>query len=258
MVKIKFKKLITYLIFFFIVILLARLIPIFRNSLTDYFKYPLNIFIWANREIRAIVFYHRFFLENERLKKEIDSLKQKINAVEEVYLENRRLKNLLSFKQNSSYSLVASRVIARDPSNWSSVIVIDKGKRHGIKSSAAVITERGLVGKVIEVGDTTSKIMLITDPNLGVSALLQRSRGEGLVSGTLQNLLIMRYLSPDIDIKVSDIVITSGLSQIYPKGIIIGKVIEIGTEFSGLSRYAVIKPEVKFSSLEEVLVVINK
>ena len=98
--------------------------------------------------------------------------------------------------------------------------------------------------------------MLITDPNFGVSAVLQRSRQEGLVSGTLGNLLIMRYLSADTDIKVSDAVVTSGLSQIFPKGIIIGRVKEIGTAFSGLSRFAMIRPEVDSSTLEEVLVVV--
>ena len=213
--------------------------------------------VWVNREIRAVIFYHHFFLENERLKKEIASLRQKINKAEELSIENRRLKALLSFKQNSPYALVASKVIARDPSNWSSVIIIDKGKKDGVMPSFAVITQQGLVGKVIEAGDYSSKIMLITDPNLGISALLQRSREEGLVSGTLQNLLIMRYLSADIDIKVSDIVVTSGLSQIYPKGIMIGRVTEIGMEFSGLSRFAMIKPEVDFFSLEEVFVVIK-
>jgi rod shape-determining protein MreC len=207
--------------------------------------------------MRALVFFHRNFIENERLKKEISALKFRINAAQELYLENRRLKNLLSFKQNSPLSLIAARVIARDPSNWSSVIIIDKGRRDGVRSSLAVITERGLVGKVVEAAESTSKILLIIDPNVGVSAVIQRNRQEGLISGTLENLLIMRYLSTDIDIKISDVIITSGLSQIYPKGVIIGRVSEIETEFSGLSRFAMIKPEVNFSSLEEVLVVVK-
>lgn len=257
MAKKKFKKLITYLTFFLLTILLASLIPLFRSSSANTFKYPLNIFTWINREIRAFIFFHRNFTENERLKKEISSLRQKIFIAEELSLENKRLKALLSFKQSSPYVVVASKVIGRDPSNWSSTIIIDKGKRDGIRPSLPVITERGLVGKVIEVGNSTSKIMLITDPNFGVSAVLQRSRQEGLVSGTLGNLLIMRYLSADTDIKVSDAVVTSGLSQIFPKGIIIGRVKEIGTAFSGLSRFAMIRSEVDSSTLEEVLVIVK-
>lgn len=257
MAKKKFKKVTTCLIFILISIILSYSIPLFRKSATDTLKYPLSLFAWVNREIRAIIFYRRFFSENEKLKKEISSLRQKIARAEELSIENKRLQNLLSFKQKSPHTLVASKIIARDPSNWSSVIIIDKGKRDGIKPSLAVITDQGLVGKVMETGNTTSKIMLINDPNLGVSAILKRSRQEGLVSGMLKNLLIMRYLSVDIDIEVSDVVITSGLSQIFPKGLTIGSVIEIGSEFSGLSRFAIVKPAVDFSSLEEVLVVLQ-
>jgi len=255
--KKKFKSLITYLVFFLVTVLIACLIPAVRNIATDTLKFPLNIFTLLNREIRAIIFYHRNFVENEKLKKEAALLRQQLSMAEESARENRRLKSLIGFKQNTPLGLVAARVIARDPSNWSSVIIIDKGKDNGLRPSLAVITEKGLVGKVTEVGKTTSKIMLITDPNLGVSALLARSREEGLVSGTLENLLIMRYLPKDVDMKVSDIVISSGLSQIFPKGIIIGKVIEVGTEFSGLSRFAIIKPAVNLSTLEEVLVIIQ-
>jgi rod shape-determining protein MreC len=256
--KVKSKKFITYLVFILATILVANLIPQFRNLTADIFKYPLYIVSWIGREIHAAVFFHRNFRENERLKKEIDLLRRRSDVAQELAIENKRLRSLLNFKQNSALRMVACRVIGRDPSNWSSVVIIDKGKKHGIKPSLAVITERALAGKVIEVGDSTSKVMLINDPNLSVSAILQRSRSEGAVSGTLQNLLIMRYLSADVDIKVSDVVISSGLSQIYPTGIMIGEVSFIGTEFSGLARYALIKPAVNFSTLEEVLVVLGE
>lgn len=98
--------------------------------------------------------------------------------------------------------------------------------------------------------------MLINDPDFGVSAVVQRSRQEGLVSGTLGNNLIMRYLPKDADIKVSDIIVTSGLTGKYIKGLLIGRVVEIGDEFSGLSRYCLIKPAVSLSNIEEVLIII--
>ena len=258
MAKYKFKKLTPYLVVFVVAILLSRLVPSLRNNTADTLEYPLSILSWVNSEIGAAIFFHHNFRENIKLKREILALKQKINAAEEALQENRRLKGLLAFRQDSPLSLLAAKVIARDPDNWSSAIIIDKGKKDGVRPAMVVISEGGLVGKVMESGSTTSKIMLLTDPNLSVSAMLQRSREEGLVSGTLGKLLIMRYLSADIDIKLSDVVITSGLSRIYPKGIIIGRVAEVETQFSGSSHFAMIKPEVNFSSLEEVMVVTGK
>jgi rod shape-determining protein MreC len=99
--------------------------------------------------------------------------------------------------------------------------------------------------------------MLINDPNFGVSAIVQRSRQEGLISGTLGGSLIMKYLPKDADIQISDVIITSGLTPIYPKGLLIGKVLTLGEELSGLTRYAIIKPAVNLSNIEEVLIIIQ-
>jgi rod shape-determining protein MreC len=120
-----------------------------------------------------------------------------------------------------------------------------------------VVNYLGLVGRVIEVSGSASKIMLINDPNLSVSAIAQRSRQEGLVTGTLGNSLVMKYLPADADIEISDTVVTSGFSSNYPKGILIGTVTSINTEFSGLSRYALIKPAAGLSGLEEVLIIVE-
>ena len=181
---------------------------------------------------------------------------QKLNAANEVELENKRLKENLSFKQKSSYKLIAARVIGRTPDNWSSVIIIDKGRYNGIKRGFVAITYLGLVGRVIETTESTSKIMLINDPDMGISSEVQRSRQEGLVSGTIGSFLVMRYLPQDCDVQISDVVITSGLTETYPKGLLIGKVVGIADEFSGLSRYAIIKPAVNLSNIEEVLIII--
>jgi len=208
------------------------------------------------REIRGMIFYHRNLIENEGLRREVDSLRQRLNAANEAYSENTRLKNNLYFKQKSALKFICARVIARSPDNWSSGIVIDKGSLQGIRKGVAAATYLGLIGRVVETTDSTSKIMLLNDPNLGVSSLIQRSRQEGLVCGTLGTNLIMRYLPEDADIKLQDTIISSGLNSLYPKGLLIGRVIDIGKEFSGLSRYAIIKPAVNLSDIEEVLVII--
>ena len=257
MFKFKKKKLIFFSILCFLLLFASSSIPYLRSPLLNTLKYPLSLLTLIRREAGAIIFYHRNFIQNERLKKDIDLLRNKLNAKEEVYLENARLKNLLYFKQKFSYKVIAARIIAHSPDSWSSGIIIDKGRYNGIKRGMVAITYLGVVGRVIETQEFTSKILLINDPNLGVSAIVQRSRQEGLVSGTLGTHLIMRYLPEESDIRIQDVIITSGLNQIYPKGLLIGTVIGIGKEFSGLSRYAIIKPCVDLSNIEEVLIIIS-
>ena len=233
--------------------LTAYLSPPFQSVL----KYPLSLMTFIRRESGAIIFYHRNFTQNEKLRQYVDFLKSRLNAKDEVFLENARLKSTLYFKQKSPRKLIAARVIARSPDSWSSSVIIDKGRHNGIKRGMAVITYLGLIGRVIEAQDFTSRILLINDPNLGISGIVQRSRQEGLVSGTLGNYLIMKYLPEESDIKEQDVVVTSGLNQTYPKGLLIGTVVGIDKEFSGLGRFAIIKPAVNLSNIEEVLIIIS-
>jgi len=193
----------------------------------------------------------------ERFKKNLEILRQREENAKEIYLENIRLKNLLDFTRQSEYKLVAGRVIGRSPDNWSSIVIIDKGQNSQIKRGMVAITPLGLIGRVIEVTGSTAKIMLINDPNFSVSSIVQRSRQEGLVSGTLGGVLMMKYLPNEADIQVSDIVLTSGLTEMYPKGLPVGEVTEVGEEFSGLTRYALIKPAADLTNCEEVLVIIR-
>jgi rod shape-determining protein MreC len=221
------------------------------------FSLPLKVVSLLKREVTAFIFYHRNMVLSEKLQAKNDLLIKKINDVREAFEENKRLTELLSFKKNTGYKVIAGRVIGRDPSNWSSVIIIDRGSSSGIKKGDVSINFLGLVGRVAEVNNSTCKIMLINDPALSVSAVNQRSRQEALVCGSMGGSLIMKYLPKDSDIKIQDVVITSGLTQNYPKGLLIGTVEDIAEDFSSLSRYAVIKPAVRLSDLEEVLVILQ-
>lgn len=257
MFKIKDKNIAYVLAVVFLLILLSVLIPTIRKPALDVLKYPLKLLTLLKRELGGIIFYHHNLVQNERFKKEIDLLRQRLNAADEFYLENARLKNLLRFKQETPYKAIASRVIGRSLDSWSSAVIIDKGRYHGIRHGMAVISYLGLVGRIVEASEYTSKVMLINDPNIGVSAMVKRSRQEGLVSGTLGSSLVMRYLPKDCDIQISDLIITSGMTVTYPKGLLIGKVVDVGDEFSGLSRYAVVKPTVDLTNIEEVLVIVQ-
>jgi len=251
------KRLISFLTIAALVILAANLVPFSRNYLIDSLHWSLEFFSSLAKEIQGIIFYHQTRLENQRFKKEIGLIRRQLHEAEELYLENVRLRELLDFKERAVYPLTAADVIGYDPSNLSSIIIIDKGRRQGINRDCAIITNDGLVGRVVEVADSTSKVLLINDINSGVAALIQRSRSSGLVSGTLAGGLILHYLSCDADVKISDLVITSGLSSLYPKGILIGKVTKIQEERGAGEILAEVKPAADLNKLEEVLVVLE-
>lgn len=251
------KKNLTYLaVSCFFIVVLIFLVPATKIIFLNILKHPLNLLTLVRREVGAVISYHHNFIQNQRLKREMDLLRQNLNGLNELYLENMRLQKILSLKQKSSYKVIAARVIARSPDSWSSIIITDKGANQGIKRGMAAIGYPGLLGRVIEATAFTSKIMLINDPNLSISGIVQRSRQEGLVSGTLGNRLIMRYLTEESDVKIQDVIVSSGLSEIYPKGLVIGTVVDLGEEFSGLSRYALIKPAVDLYNVEEVLIIV--
>ncbi len=250
------KTLINSTVIILVVLLLANSLSCLKNPLQKIFKPHLSFISLLKREVGGIIFYHRNMINNERLNNETGFLRSQLFGLREVYLENKRLKDLLIFKQKSALRLIAARVIGRPADSWSSNVIIDKGKYNGIKPGMVVVNAKGLVGRVSESVDNTSKVLLINDPGLGISSIVQRSRQEGLVSGTLGTNLIMRYLPDDSDIFVNDLIVTSELSQIYPKGLLIGKVIKIGQELSGLNRYAIVKPAVDCSAIEEVFVII--
>jgi len=255
--NLKNKKLIFYLCAGLIVILAAGSISFFKNPLFSISKIPYIVFNAVRREVTGAIFYHRNYVQNERLEKENDYLRQKSGSLDEIILENSRLKRMLGFKQQAPFKVIAARVIARSPDNWSSLILIDKGSSSGIRKGQSVVHYQGLIGRVMDTNSDTARVILISDPNLSVSAAVERSREAGLVIGTLGTQLLLKYLSPEADIRVGDKIITSGMNQNYPKGIFIGTVVDIGSEFSNLGRYAVIKPAVNLSFVEEVFVIVK-
>jgi len=255
--KLTKKNLIPLLAGISLLIFLSFAIPILSRPALALLKSPLKLAVLIRDEAAGIVFYHRNFTENVKLKQQIELLRYKLNGLNEVYAENSRLQELLTFKQKSPFKVIPARVIGRPADNWSTGLIIDKGSRYGIRRGCPAITYAGLAGRVVETTDSTAKVMLLNDPNLGVSSLVQRSRQEGLVCGTLGNNLIMKYLPEDADIKLQDVIVSSGLNDTYPKGLLIGRVIDVGKEFSGLSRYCIIKPAVNLSNIEEILIIIS-
>lgn len=180
---------------------------------------------------------------------------------EELAAENARLRELLEFKESTvTQELKAAQIIGKEPGNWFEVFTIDLGANDGIQAGMPVVTPRGLVGRVEEVGLSWAKVMSIIDVRSSVSAIMERTRDTGVVKGTIGSddltaTLTMNYLPLDTDIIEGDSVLTSGYDEVYPKGLVIGNVTS-STDQSG-GKLVVVEPSVDFRRLEEVLVVVS-
>ncbi len=180
-------------------------------------------------------------------------LSRRIDELKILSDENERLKNFINFRKNIPYYTVPASIIGRDPSNWSNSIIIDKGSGDGVRQNRAVLSTKGLVGRVLEVGRRSAKILLISDPNSKVGVMIQRNRQGGILTGRPDGRCKMIYISLDSDVAPGDKVITAGLGEIFPKGVLVGEVIKVDKEPGRLYKYAVVKTADDLSRLEEVL-----
>jgi rod shape-determining protein MreC len=193
--------------------------------------------------------------ENQRMETEIEQLKIDNTQLQEMAIANDRLTELLGFKQKSPFRMTAAEVIGRDLSNWYRTVMINKGEKDGVSRDMGVVTPAGVVGRIVKTSASYSHVLLLVDPNSAVAALVQRSREEGIVAGTEKGLTQMKYLSTMADVKVGDVVMTSGLAGSFPKGLPIGKVSRVENKQTDLTQQVEVIPAVDFSRLEEVLVI---
>lgn len=193
--------------------------------------------------------------ENKRLRKENLRLQARNNRLYEYYLKQKHLLKLLKFKEETPFSQETARVIARDPTNWFATLTIDKGELSGLKRGMPVVTEEGLAGRIFKLNKTSAKVLLLSDENSTLGARVQRTREAGIIVGEGGGLCCLKYLSRNSDVEVGDKVITSGLSETIPGGIIIGEVSKVKRKNSSLSPRVEIKSAVNFGRLEEVLVI---
>ena len=257
----KTKKILVYLLIplfpLFLIFLDQTLFHSFKMQFVEAGSWPLRIVLFPVNEIKKILTYHSTYNRYLLLKEEVETLKSRLIGQEEMLKENQRFKKLLEFKNTLVFSSVASNVIARDPDNWTASILIDRGKRDGIKIGMPVLSPLGVVGKISQVGTSVSKVMLLTDPNFSVAALTKGQREVGLVSGTLEPICRMKYVKLEANIKIGDEVITSKISSSFPEGLLIGRVIDIFESPTSPTLECLVEPAVSLSQVEEVLVILN-
>ena len=199
--------------------------------------------------------------ENEDLKNKNSELETELRELEIIKAENTKLQEYMNLTQKySSYNTIPAYVINRDVSNYSSTLILNVGEKDGIKENMTVIADKGLVGHVISVENSTCKVQVIIDPASTVSCTISTTGESIICKGTLENSQILRasYIPTGAELIQGDSVSTSGIGGIYPKGIIIGTIKEIITTSNITDRYAIVEPAVDFSKVDTVLLIVNE
>lgn len=198
----------------------------------------------------------RLRTENARLRQQVDAMREETSRLREQAQATQRLERLLQLRGQLPYQTTTARVITRDPTSWFNTLVVDRGTRDGIRRNAPVATAEGLVGRVIEVNATTSRVLLIGDSRSAVGVLVQGSREAGVVEGRGGMRLHLRYLAPTVQVRVGDVVVTSGLGGIFPRGLAVGTIVKIAKEEGGLLQEADVSPAASLNRVEEVLILL--
>jgi rod shape-determining protein MreC len=232
----------------------------FENILIDSFA-PLQTSLTSIRTEVASFFDHYVVninasKKNVSYQKRIDELEGEIAQFQELRRENKRLKDLLQFGTGVDYKKILAQVVAWDASSDFRVIRINKGLGDGVTLQSPVIKANGLVGYIYRLTDSFADILTVLDNNNRVDGLIQRVRAHGIVEGYNSEKSIMKYVSRAEPIILGDVVITSGLGNIYPKGIRVGKVSRIERESYGITQNVEITPAVDFGRLEEVVILV--
>jgi len=192
--------------------------------------------------------------ENKNLKKKINELKSVIISYQEGYLEAQRLKKLLSLTDDYNYNFIPARVIGREQAALSKTILINKGTVQGLKAGMPVVVPPGLIGRLVDVSWHASKVLLFIDENSNIDAIVQRTRMQGIISGAGSRGLILKYISKTQDVQEGDVIVSSGMGGVFPKGLLIGQVSHVDRLEASLFLKINVAPFVDFSKLEEVLV----
>ncbi len=213
------------------------------NSFTEAVKRPFRMIALREKE-------------NVELKKKITGLELEREKYHETLLENKRLKELLSLREDKKNYVASAKVIARGVDNWTHTLLIDKGANDGVAKDMTAITPRGLAGKITSVSNSYAYILLLDDINISLAVRLQGSRVEGVLSGTGSRRCIMKYVPFEEEVKAGDIVITSGLDMLFPPGILVGYVTKADKQAgTGNFQYIEVQPFQDSANIEEVVIV---
>lgn len=194
--------------------------------------------------------------ENRQLRREKAILSEQLNQYREGYLEGIRLQKLLNIKGGFQHRTVAARVIDSDRTSLFKTLLINKGTVEGLRVGLPVLADQGVVGRIIETSWHASRVLLMIDENSNIDALVQRSRAQGILQGAGSSGCNLKYISRVEEVQTGDVVLSSGLAGVFPKGLLLGVVTGASRKEGGLFQKIDVAPAVDFSKLEEVVAMI--
>lgn len=192
-----------------------------------------------------------------QLKENNQRLSQMVVELEEYRQEAARLESLIGLADAYGFTSIAARVVGYSTDSYNRSITLDAGSASGIKTGMPVMGSTGVIGQVVSTTPATCNVRLLTDPQSGVSVLVQSSRAEGIVRGSVEGTLYLEGIDDTVELAEGDVVITSGLGGGYYRGLVVGMITKIEQRPGSLSRTIVVTPNASFSNISEALVVIS-
>lgn len=236
------------------------------DKVVVYISTPVAIAVVATLDTVTSVWHHYIGLtnlqeENDRLKAENAQLRSDLAAREEQTHENERLRLMVGLRERApEVKMVFAQVIGTSPSPTFRSLRIDRGSRDGVEMGAAVVSHEGVVGRVAGLTEDTADVMLLVDNNSSTDVLVQRTRARARIRGLGGDdglNIEVQYLARTADVDPGDVLITSGLSKAFPKGLVVGRVMSVERRAFGLYQRATVQPSVDFSRLESVMVILT-
>jgi len=195
--------------------------------------------------------------ENKRLRAVIEEQNTRLIRSREAVLANERLQRLLDLKGGLQGTSIAANVIGEDATPWFRTVIIDRGSMDGVREGMPVVAAAGVVGRVVRVAANSSRLLLLTDHASAIAATVQRSRARGVVMGKAGGLCSLEFSQRGEDVRVGDVVVTSGIGGVFPKGLPIGEVTMVKKGEYGIFQSVDLRPYVAMSRLEHVLVLVQ-
>jgi rod shape-determining protein MreC len=193
--------------------------------------------------------------ENGRLEKKLSQLEQENMRLREMASANERFRRLLELKNHLATPSLAAEVVSRSPTSFLKTLFINKGRKEGLNRGMPVVLPEGVVGRLEKTTSHFAQVILLNDPNFSVDCLNQRTRVRGILAGIPgEGNCQIKYVARTEDVQPGDIIITSGLDGLFPKGLVLGRVLKVNPRVKGNFLFIEVAPEVKLSRIEEVLV----
>ena len=215
-----------------------------------------TIFAVGEQAARLVKPRSALLRENARLRREAMRLRRENSLLREAAAENSKLRRALELRKTAPLRMISAEIISRRASSWFDTATLDRGRNAGLQKGAAVVSESGLlVGQIAEVNPFTSQVVALTDSESKIGAMLRRSRHSGVLQGQDTDSLVLSYLPKDADVRLKDVVVSSGMGRVIPRGFPIGRVVRVVRIRSAGTTSAWVKPSARLDEIEQVFVI---